>query len=78
MATLYHSTLTTLVVKLTLADLSTKVNLSTAVDFKKRKRQKKSIKAQDSLCQKKKNNQFTFYFILSFTINRQPFGYKSS
>ena len=65
MATLYHSTLTTLVVKLTLADLSTKVNLSTAVDFKKRKRQqKKSIKAQGSHCQKK--NQFTFYFILSF------------
>ena len=58
MATLYHSTLTTLVVKLTL------VNLSTAVDFKKRKRQKKSIKAQDSLCQKKKQSiHLLFYFI---------------
>ena len=61
MATLYHSTLTTLVDKLTL------VNLSTAVDFKKRKRQKKSIKAQDSLCQKKKktiNSPFILFYLL--------------
>ena len=59
MATLYHSTLTTLVVKLTLVDLSTKVNLTTAVDFKKRKRQQKKNKKK----QKKQSINILFYFI---------------